>query len=92
MVPKLKLLEFKELYRRLHTGVVVIDHLLLAVLYYLEQQFIDLRVEIAVNHALHRFEQNETGVNWRDAVVYSKQGNDFFDELRLTSSNFDKNF
>ena len=91
MGKRLTVLEFKELYRRLHTGVIVIDCLLLAVLYYLEQQFLSLRIETAVNHALHSFEQSETGEDWRDAVVYSEQGDDFFDELRLTSSIFDKN-
>jgi hypothetical protein len=91
MGKRLTLLEFKELYRRLHTGVVAIDHLLLAVLYYLEQQFLNLRVETSVNHALHSFERREAGEDWRDDVVYSQQGDDFFDELRLTSSKFDKN-
>lgn len=92
MEQKLRLLEFKELYRRLMRGVVWFDHLLLAVLVWLEEQFLDLRIETAVNHALHDYERLESGQNELLEPTYSESGTGFFDEMRLTSSILDKNF
>ena len=73
-------------------GVVWFDHLLLAVLVWLEEQFLDLRVETAVNRALHDYERLESGQNELLEATYSESGIDFFDEMRLTSSILDKNF
>jgi len=48
----LKLNEFKELYKRLKQGNPVIDHLLLAAFYWLEQHYINLKVKTTVDKAL----------------------------------------
>ena len=92
MEQKLRLLEFKELYRRLKRGVVWFDHLLLAVLVWLEEQFLKLRIESSVNHALHDYERLESDQNELLEPTYSESGSGFFDEMRLTSSFLDKNF
>ena len=73
-------------------GVVWFDHLLLAVLVWLEEQFLELRIESAVNHALHEYERLESGQNELLEPTYSESGSGFFDEMRLTSSILDKNF
>lgn len=73
-------------------GVVWFDHLLLAVLVWLEEQFLNLRIETAVNHALHDYERLESGQNELLEPTYSESGTGFFDEMRLTSSILDKNF
>ena len=49
---RLRLNEFKELYKRLKRGNPIIDHLLLAALYWLEERFIDLKVESTVDNAI----------------------------------------
>jgi len=90
--PKLRLAEFKELYRRLKRGVVWFDYLLLAVLVWLEEQFLDLKVESTVDEAIQGYEQLESGQNELLEPTYSESGTDFFDEMRLTSSFLDKNF
>ena len=87
MEQKLKLNEFKELYRRLKRNNVVLDHLLLAVIYWLEQYFIDLRVETAVNTALHNFERVNTAPTGVPDPIFSDNGV----EMRLTAPYFDKN-
>ena len=92
MEPKLRLTEFKELYRRLKRGVIWFDHLLLAVLVWLEEQFLDLKVESTVDEAIQGYEQLESGQNELLEPTYSESGTDFFDEMRLTSSFLDKNF
>jgi len=89
---RLRLIEFKELYRRFKKDVVWFDHLLLAVLVWLEEQFLDLRVETAVSRAVHDYERLEMGTDEELQPTYSESGTDFFDEMRLTSSFLDKNF
>lgn len=92
MGQRLRLIEFKELYRRFKKDVVWFDHLLLAVLVWLEEQFLDLRVETAVSRAVHDYERLEMGTDEELQPTYSESGTDFFDEMRLTSSFLDKNF
>ena len=87
MNQKLRLNEFKELYRRLKRDNVVLDHLLLAVIYWLEQHFLDLKVETAVNKALHDFERVNTAPTGVPAPIYSSDGVD----MRLTAPYFDRN-
>ena len=81
MGQKLRLVEFKELYRRFKKDVVWFDHLLLAVLVWLEEYFLDLRVETAVNRALHDYERLESGQNELLEPTYSESGSGFFDEI-----------
>ena len=49
---KLRLNEFKAVYKALETGTVWIDHLLLGFLYYLESKLIDNRVKNEVDKAV----------------------------------------
>jgi len=89
---ELRVNEFKTLFKRLKQGNPVFDHLLLAVLVWLEEQFLDLRVETAVSRAVHDYERLEMGTDEELQPTYSESGTDFFDEMRLTSSFLDKNF
>jgi hypothetical protein len=54
--PKLRLNEFKALYKTLKTGTTWVDHLLLGLLYWLEEKLIDNRVKVEVDEAIKEFE------------------------------------
>ena len=56
MEPKLRLNEFKALYKTLKTGTTWVDHLLLGLLYFLEEKLIDNRVKVEVDEAIKEFE------------------------------------
>ena len=56
MEQRLKLNEFKALYKTLKTGVVWLDHLLLGLLLYLERKLIDNRVKNEVDKAINTVE------------------------------------
>ena len=49
---RLRLNEFKELYKALKTGVVIIDYLLFSFVYWLEEKVIDVRVQNEVDEAI----------------------------------------
>ena len=53
---RLRLNEFKELYKALKTGVVIIDYLLFSFVYWLEEKVIDSRVENEVDEAIKEWE------------------------------------
>ena len=53
---RLKLNEFKAVYKTLKIGVVWIDHLLLGLLLYLERKLIDNRVKNELNKAVKEVE------------------------------------
>jgi hypothetical protein len=44
--------EFKELYKALKTGVVIIDYLLFSFVYWLEEKVIDVRVQNEVDQTI----------------------------------------
>jgi hypothetical protein len=52
----LRLNEFKALYKTLKTGTTWVDHLLLGLLYWLEEKLIDNRVKVEVDEAIKEFE------------------------------------
>ena len=52
----LRLAEFKALYKTLKTGTTWVDHLLLGLLYWLEEKLIDNRVKVEVDEAIKEFE------------------------------------
>ena len=53
---KLKLAEFKALYKAWKTSVPWLDHLLLGLLVYLERKLIDNRVKVEVDEAIKEWE------------------------------------
>jgi hypothetical protein len=53
---KLKLAEFKALYKTLKTGTIWVDHLLLGLLYWLEEKLINNRVKVEVDEAIKAVE------------------------------------
>lgn len=55
MEQKLKLQEFRVLYRTWKRGIPWFDHLLLGLLVWLEEKLIDVRVKVEVDEAIKRF-------------------------------------
>jgi hypothetical protein len=53
---ELKLAEFKALYKTLKTGTIWVDHLLLGLLYWLEEKLINNRVKVEVDEAIKAVE------------------------------------
>jgi hypothetical protein len=53
---ELRLNEFKALYKTLKTGTTWVDHLLLGLLYWLEEKLINNRVKVEVDEAIKEFE------------------------------------
>ncbi len=53
---RLKLAEFKAVYKTLKTGNPALDHLLLGLLKWLEERFIDNRVKTEVDEAIKEYE------------------------------------
>jgi hypothetical protein len=85
--PKLLLNEFQVLYKILNRGLPPwASFLLLGFLVWVEERFIDIRVETTVSEAI---EEYETLHSPPEVVipppVYSETGSDFFDEMRLTA-------
>lgn len=56
MEQKLKLEEFRVLYRTWKRGVPCLDHLILGLLVWLEEKLIDARVKIEVDEAIKEYE------------------------------------
>ena len=56
MEQKLRLNEFKALYKTLKTGTTWVDHLLLGLLYWLEEKLINNRVKVEVDEAIKAVE------------------------------------
>jgi hypothetical protein len=52
----LRLAEFKALYKTLKTGTTWVDHLLLGLLYWLEEKLINNRVKVEVDEAIKELE------------------------------------
>lgn len=56
MEQKLRLNEFKALYKAWKTKIPWVDHLLLGLLYWLEEKLIDNRVKVEVDEAIKEYE------------------------------------
>lgn len=56
MEQRLKLEEFRVLYRTWRRGIPWIDHLLLGLLVWLEEKLIDARVKVEVDEAIKEYE------------------------------------
>jgi hypothetical protein len=59
---KLKLDEFKILYRSFRRGIPWVDHLLLGLLVWLEEIFLDARIQLEVDKALVEYEQIDSPI------------------------------
>jgi|GWRWMinimDraft_8_1066016.scaffolds.fasta_scaffold14480_2 hypothetical protein len=83
---KLLLNEFKVLYRVLKRGMPPwASFLLLGFLVWVEEKFIDIRVETTVSEAIAEYEKIDPPTVVIPPPVYSETGSDFFDEMRLTA-------
>ena len=89
MGQELKLNEFKALYKAWKTNVPWLDHLILGLLVWLEQKFIDYRVKTTVDEAIKEYETLHD-VPMPDMVtpIYTEkpsEGSTRLPEMRLTA-------
>ena len=94
MEQKLRLNEFKDLYKQLKRGIPSWlasspwwDHLLFGVLMWLEEHFINLKVESTVDNAIDDYNQVDTTPTGVPPPIYSEKDG----EMRLTAPYFDEN-
>jgi len=83
----LRLNEFKDLYKQLKRGIPWWDHLLFGVLMWLEEHFINLKVESTVDNAIDDYNQVDTTPTGVPPPIYSEKDG----EMRLTAPYFDEN-
>lgn len=69
---RLKLNEFKVLYRQLKRGIPWLDHLILGVLVWLEEKFIDLRVESTISTAIEEYNAVDTTPSGVPDPIYTE--------------------
>ena len=94
MEQKLRLNEFKDLYKQLKRGIPWWDHLLFGVLMWLEEHFINLKVESTVDNAIDDYNQVDTTPTGVPPPVYSETPSETssnLPEMRLTAPYFDEN-
>jgi len=82
---RLKTNNFKRLYELSSSWPQVLRFLWLGFLVYLEERFIDVKTEAAIDQAIKEYEDKEDPVLVVSEPIYSESGNDFFDEMRLTA-------
>ena len=83
---KLRLNEFKTLYRVLRRGWPDwAAFLLLGFLVWVEEKVIKVRVETTVSEAIEEYEKVDPPTPVVPPPVYSETGSGFFDEMRLTA-------
>jgi len=84
---QLKLNEFKTLYRVLKQGMPPwFSFLVLGLLVWVEEKFIDIRIKTEVDEAIKEYETLHSPPEVvLPEPVYSETGDDFFDEMRLTA-------
>ena len=73
MEPKLRLPEFKNLYQSLRRGIPWVDHLLLGLLVWLEEYFLNARIENEVDKAVEEYEQIDSPVVSLPQPLYSEK-------------------
>jgi hypothetical protein len=84
--PKLKLDEFKILYRSLRRGIPWVDHLLLGLLWWLEEQFLVARIQSEVSKAIEEYEQVDSPIVSLPDPLYSEvdsSTSELLPEMRL---------
>ena len=84
---KLRLNEFKTLYKTWKRGIPWWNHLLLGVLMWLEEHFINLKIESTVDNAIDDYNQVDTTPTGVPPPIYSETDG----EMRLTAPYFDEN-
>jgi len=85
-VTKLRLNEFKTLYRVLRRGWPDwAAFLLLGFLVWVEEKVIKVRVETTVSEAIEEYEKVDPPTPVVPPPVYSETGSGFFNEMRLTA-------
>jgi len=85
---RLRLEEFKVLYRHWSTGIVWFDHLLLGLLVWLEERLIDARVKAEVDHAIEEYEKIEVSMPDYVSPIYTErpvETSTSLPEMRLTA-------
>jgi hypothetical protein len=88
MVDHLKLNEFKALYKEWKTKIPWVDHLLLGLLVWLEEKFIDYRVTTTVDEAIEEYEKLEEPMPDCVTPVYTEKPSEAstrLPEMRLTA-------
>ena len=85
---QLKLNEFKKLYAELTKRMPEwFSFLVLGFLVWVEERFINQRIKTEVDSAIKEYMKEEEIVNpSMPDPLYSETGDDFFDEIRLSSS------
>jgi cytoskeletal protein RodZ len=85
---KLRLEEFKILFSRLKRGIPWVDHLLLGFLWWLEEMFLEARIQLEVSKAIEEYEQIDSPVVSLPQPVYSEKPSETstsLPEMRLTA-------
>ena len=72
MEPKLRLPEFKNLYQALRRGIPWVDHLILGLLFYLEEYFLNARIEDEVTKAIEEYEEIDSPIVALPEPLYSE--------------------
>jgi len=88
MVDHLQLNEFKALYKEWKTKIPWVDHLLLGLLVWLEEKFIDYRVTTTVDEAIEEYEKLEEPMPDCVTPVYTEKpskASTRLPEMRLTA-------
>jgi len=82
----LKLNEFKALHKALTRNMPPwFSFLVLGLLVWVEEKFIDIRIKTEVDSAIKEYEKVDPPKVVLPEPVYSETGSDFFDEMRLTA-------
>lgn len=89
MEQKLRLDEFKTLYQQWKRGVPWLDHLLLALLWWLEEKFLDARIKGEIDQAVEKYHKEMDKVDpCIPPPVYTEtllEGSTSLPEMRLTA-------
>ena len=94
---RLRLNEFKELYKALKTGVVWVDYLLFSFVYWLEEKVIDNRIQNEVDQAVKDYNSlsDELFMDELLGPLYTEKPSDTstsLPEMRLTAPWYDDTY
>lgn len=92
MEQRLRLAEFRVLYRTWRRGIPWIDHLLLGLLVWLEEKLIDARVKVEVDEAIEGYKKIEPPMPDYVTPIYTEKPSDTstsLPEMRLTAPWYD---
>ena len=93
---RLRLNEFKELYKAVKTGVVWLDYLLFSFVYWLEEKVIENRSQQVVDEAIKEYETlHEQSMPNMVTPVYTEKPSDTstsLPEMRLTAPWYDDTY